>query len=218
MISGTRLKVTGIDMFSAGDFLGGDTSEEIVLRDAARGVHRRLVLHDNKLAGVVLYGDAADSGWYFDLLKSNTDVSALRDGLIFGPDPADGAGSGVEALPDTAEICGCNGVSKGRILTAIAEQGLKTVDAVRTRTKASSSCGSCTCHVEALLKFAVGAGYDATPKVKAMCKCTLHGHEAVRAAVEDRHDGDASARLVNTGWLRELPPRAELLSAVCVAS
>lgn len=185
-VSGTKLKVTGVDMFSAGDFLGDGGSEEILLRDAARGVHRRLVLRDDRLAGVVLYGDAADSGWYLDLLKSGTDISALRDGLIFGPDAADGVGSGIEALPDTAEICGCNGVSKGRILAAIAEHGLTTLDEVRARTKASSSCGSCTCQVESLLKSAVGAGYDAMPKVKPMCKCTMHGHDAVRAAIRER--------------------------------
>jgi nitrite reductase (NADH) large subunit len=185
-ISGTRLKVIGIDMFSAGDFLGGGGSEEIVLRDSVRGVHRRLVLRDNKLVGVVLYGDAADSGWYSDLLKSNADVTALRDELPFGPNPADDAGSGVEALPDMVQICGCNGISKGKILAAITEHGLTTVDAVRARTKASSSCGSCTCQVEALLKFALGAGYNAAPKVKPMCKCTLYGHDAVRATISER--------------------------------
>jgi len=197
-VSGTRLKVTGIDMFSAGDF-SGDGAEAIVFRDDARGVHKRLVLRDNKLAGVVLYGDAADSGWYFDLLKTGADVAALRDELIFGPAVAGGTG-GVEALPDTAEICGCNGVSKGKILTAIAEHGLTTLDAVRARTKASSSCGSCTCQVEALLRYAAGADYDATPKVKPMCQCTSEGHDAVRAAIRDRRLKSIPAVMHALGW------------------
>jgi nitrite reductase (NADH) large subunit len=68
----------------------------------------------------------------------------------------------------------------------VAEHGLTTVDAVRARTKASASCGSCTCRVEALLKHALGAGYDATPKVKPMCKCTVHGHDAIRQAIRER--------------------------------
>jgi nitrite reductase (NADH) large subunit len=182
-VSGTRLKVTGIDMFSAGDFLGGEGTEEIVFRDAARGIHKRLVLRDEKLIGVVLYGDAGDSAWYFDLLKSGTDVSAMRDGLVFGPAVAGAPAAGVEALADEAEICGCNGVCKGKILAAISEHGLTTVDAVRARTKASASCGSCTSQVEALLKHALGSAFDAAPKVKAMCKCTSHGHDAVRAAI-----------------------------------
>ena len=182
-VSGTRLKVTGIEMFSAGDFLGDAGTEDIVFRDAARGVHKRLVLRGSALVGVVLYGDAADSAWYFDLLQTGADVSAIRDGLVFGPAVAGAAPPGVEALPDNAEICGCNGVSKGHILAAITEHGLTSLDAVRARTKASSSCGSCTCNVEALLAHAAGAAYDAAPKIKPMCRCTTHGHDAVRAAI-----------------------------------
>jgi nitrite reductase (NADH) large subunit len=185
-VTGTRLKVTGIDMFSAGDFTGDDRSEEIVFRDAARGVHKHLVVRDNRLIGAVLYGEAGDSGWYFDLIRQQTDITALRDTLVFGPNAGDGDTAGVESLPDTAEICGCNGVSKGRILTAITEMKLTTVDEVRARTKASASCGSCTCNVEKLLHHALGSEYDATPKVKAMCKCTTHGHDAVRAAILER--------------------------------
>ena len=84
--SGTRLKVTGIDTFSAGDFLGGPDTEAIVFRDPSRGVHKRLVLRDNRLVGVAMVGDARDCGWHLDLLTRGTDVSAMRDNLIFGPD------------------------------------------------------------------------------------------------------------------------------------
>ena len=185
-VTGTQLKVTGIDMFSAGDFTGDDTSEEIVFRDAARGVHRHLVVRDDTLIGAVLYGDAGDSAWYFELIRNKTNIAEIRDLLVFGPGVAGGGEAGVESLPDTAEICGCNGVSKGRILTAIAELKLTSVDEVRARTKASASCGSCTCNVEKLLQFTLGSEYDATPKVKAMCKCTPHGHDAVRAAILER--------------------------------
>ena len=182
-VTGTRLKVTGIDMFSAGDFTGDDTSEEIVFRDAARGIHKHLTVRDNKLIGAVLYGDANDSNWYFEKIKSGADISEIRDLLVFGPNVAGGDEAGVEMLPDEAEICGCNGVSKGRILSAIAELKLTSVDEVRARTKASASCGSCTGNVEKLLQFALGSDYDATPKIKAMCKCTAHGHDVVRAAI-----------------------------------
>ena len=128
----------------------------------------------------------ATARWYFDLIREGKDIAAIRDMLVFGPSVAGGEEQGVESLPDTAEICGCNGVSKGRILTAIAELKLTTVDEVRARTKASASCGSCTCNVEKLLSFALGSEYDPTPKVKAMCKCTAFGHDAVRAAIAGR--------------------------------
>jgi nitrite reductase (NADH) large subunit len=199
-VSGTRLKVTGIDMFSAGDFLGAEGSEEIVFRDAARGIHKRIMLRDDKLVGVVLYGDAGHAGWYFDLLKSGADVSAMRDRLLFGPAIAGAPTAGVEALADEAEICGCNGIPKGRILAAIAKFGLTTVDAVRARTKASSSCGSCTGQVEALLKHALGNAYDAKPKVNPMCKCTTHGHDAVRAAIRARKLLTIPQTMRDLGW------------------
>lgn len=200
-VTGTRLKVTGIDMFSAGLFLGDEGTEEIVFRDVARGVHKRLVLRHDRLVGAVLYGEARDGGWYFDLIRQATDVAAMRDMLVFGPAFAGAdATAGVEALPDGAEICGCNGVSKGRILAAIAEHGLTTLDAVRARTKASSSCGSCTCNVEALLARAVGDAYDATPKVKPVCKCTTHGHDAVRAAIRGQQLKSIPAVMRALGW------------------
>ena len=88
-VSGTRLKVTGIDMFSAGDFTGDDTSEAIVYRDTAKGVHKKLVLRDDKLIGAVLYGDAGDAGWYFGLIQDGTDISHMRDTLVFGSALAD---------------------------------------------------------------------------------------------------------------------------------
>ncbi len=201
----TRLKVTGVEMFSAGDFLGEGGSEEggteeIVFRDAARGVHKRLVLRDDRLIGAVLYGDAQDGAFYFDLIQSGASVADQRDTLVFGPAPDGGGAGGVEALPDTAEICGCNGVSKGRILTAIKEGGLTTLDQVRARTKASASCGSCTCSVEQLLAHAAGDAYTASPKVKPMCKCTEHAHDAVRAAIHERALKTAPEVRAALGW------------------
>jgi nitrite reductase (NADH) large subunit len=150
----TKLKVTGIDLFSAGDFAPGDGREEIVLRDATRGVYRRVVLQADRVIGAVLYGDTSDGAWFFDLLKRAVDIAPLRPTLIFGQSYAGGAPldpmAAVAALPDDAEICGCNGIKKGRITGAIDTLGLKTLDAVRAHTKASASCGSCTALVERL--------------------------------------------------------------------
>src|SRR3954454_19127950 len=135
-VTGTRLKVTGIDMFSAGDFTGDEQTDDVVFRDAARGVHKKLVIRDDRLIGAVLYGEAKDSAWYFDLIRNGVDISEMRDTLVFGPSVGGGEAPGVESLPDTAEICGCNGVKKGTILAAIGEHKLTTLDAVRSRTKA----------------------------------------------------------------------------------
>ena len=199
-VTGTRLKVTGIDMFSAGDFTGDETTDDIVFRDAARGVHKKLVIRDDKLVGAVLYGEAAESAWYFDMIRNGTDIGHIRDTLVFGPSVGGADAPGVDALPETAEVCGCNGVSKGTILAAIAIHKLTTVDQVRARTKASASCGSCTCQVEALLVSALGHAYDATPKVKAVCKCTTAGHDAVRQTITAKNLKTIQAIMRAMGW------------------
>jgi NAD(P)H-dependent nitrite reductase small subunit len=81
----TQLKVTGIELYSAGDFLGGTGSESIVLRDPKRGVYKRVVIRDNKVLGAVLYGDARDGAWYYELMAEGRDITGLRDKLLFGP-------------------------------------------------------------------------------------------------------------------------------------
>ncbi len=182
----TKLKVTGIDLFSAGDFADAEGREEIVLRDAARGVYRRLVLAENRIVGAVMYGDTSDSAWFFDLLKKGTDIAPMRETLIFGPAFAGGGPldptAAVAALPDEAEICGCNGVCKGKIAGAIGTLGLKTLDDVRAHTKASASCGSCTGLVEQLLKLTLGDSYNPAA-VQPMCPCTPLGHDDVRRLI-----------------------------------
>jgi len=182
----TKLKVTGINLYSAGDFAESREREEIVLRDAVRGVYKRLVLERNAIAGIVLYGDTADGAWFFDLLKKKTDISDKRDTLIFGPAYQGGAAldpaATVAALPDEAEICGCNGVCKGKIVSSITTLGLTTLDDVRAHTKASASCGSCTGLVEQVIRSTLGDAYNPAA-VQAMCSCTTLGHDDVRRLI-----------------------------------
>lgn len=82
--SATKLKVTGIDLYSAGDIIGGEGSEDLVLRDPRRAIYKRLVVQGNRLTGAVLYGDVQDGPWYFDLIQQGRDISALRARLLFG--------------------------------------------------------------------------------------------------------------------------------------
>lgn len=186
----TKLKVTGIDLFSAGDFNSGALDEELLLQDSARGVYKKLVLRDNKLRGAVMYGDTVDGPWYFQMMRDGTDVSELREHLLFGQmhigDSGLGGVSSVVSMPDTAEICGCNGVCKGAIVNAIVDKKLFTLEEVRAHTKASSSCGSCTGLVEALLANTLGGDYSAKPSKKPLCTCTEFSHQDVQQAIRDR--------------------------------
>jgi nitrite reductase (NADH) large subunit len=80
----TKLKVTGVDLYSAGDIVGAEGTEDLVLRDRRGGVYKRLVVAGNRLTGAVLYGDVADGPWYFDLIQNRSDISSFRDQLLFG--------------------------------------------------------------------------------------------------------------------------------------
>jgi nitrite reductase (NADH) large subunit len=187
----TKLKVTGIDLFSAGDFMGGDGTEEIVLSDPIGGVYKKLVIKDDKLVGACLYGDTVDGSWYFKLLREGKNVGEIRDTLMFGDAntgrPGDAGHEGhtkAAAMPDEAEVCGCNGVCKGAIVKAIKEKGLFTLEDVRKHTKASASCGSCTGLVEQIIMFTAGGDFSATSKAKPLCGCTDHTHQEVRDAIK----------------------------------
>ncbi|KRH78803.1 nitrite reductase [NAD(P)H] [Ferrovum sp. JA12] len=183
----TKLKVTGIDLFSAGDFNVRAGDEELLLQDAARGVYKKLVLRNNKLRGAVMYGETVDGPWYFQLMREATDVSELREHLLFGQvhlgDAGRGGASNVASMADSAEICGCNGVCKSTIVKAIIGKKLFTLEEVRSHTKASASCGSCTGLVEALLANTLGGDYSAQTSKKPICSCTDHPHQDVRDAI-----------------------------------
>src|SRR6185295_10424748 len=124
----TKLKVTGIDLFSAGDFMGGDGTEEIVLSDPIGGVYKKLVIRDDKLVGACLYGDTVDGSWYFKLLREARPIGELRDRLMFGESNIGDVGheghNRAAAMADADEVCGCNGVNKGAICKAIKSKGL----------------------------------------------------------------------------------------------
>ena len=203
-LTSTKLKVTGIDLFSAGEFMGGDGAEEIVMSDPFGGVYKKLVIKGDKLIGACLYGDTVDGSYYFKLLREGKSVANIRDKLMFGESNLGDAGhegnNKAAAMPDTAEVCGCNGVTKGTICKAIKEKGLFTLEEVKKHTKASASCGSCTGLVEQILMFTAGGDYSATPKLKAMCSCTDHGHQAVRDAITAEKLLTISSVQQTLGW------------------
>ncbi|MEE1611476.1 nitrite reductase large subunit NirB [Microvirga sp. CF3016] len=202
-VTATKLKVTGIDLFSAGDFGEAKDRQDIVLRDAARGIYKRLVLKENRIVGAVLYGETGDGSWFFDLLRKETDVSELRDTLIFGQSYVGGAPldpmAAVAALPDDAEICGCNGVCKGKIVQAITDKGLSTLTEVRAHTKASASCGTCTGLVEQVMTLTLGDKF-AKSTIEPLCGCTDLGHDDVRRLIRAAELKSIPAVMQELGW------------------
>ena len=203
-VTSTKLKVTGVDVFSAGAFANDKESEDIVFRDAARGIYKRIILKENRIVGAVLYGDTGDGARLFQLLRNGDDVSAERDTLIFGPAFAAGGAApdpleAVAALSPEAEICGCNGVCKGKIVAAITGKGLQSVEEVRAHTKASASCGSCTGLVEKLLKVTLGDSFQ-QDSVKPLCGCTTYGHDEIRKLIRVQEMRAIPQVMQELGW------------------
>ncbi|RUM82845.1 MAG: nitrite reductase large subunit [Candidatus Thioglobus sp.] len=188
-VTSTKLKVTGIDLFSAGNFKGTENSEDLVFQDVARGVYKKIVIENDTIIGSVMYGDTIDGSWYFQLMKDENNIADMRDRLLFGQahvgDSGHGAVDMVASMDDSAEICGCNGVCKGDIVNAINEKNLFTLEDVRAHTKASSSCGSCTGLVEQLLASTLGGEYSESPQKKPICGCTEHTKQEVHDHIFD---------------------------------
>jgi len=203
-LTSTKLKVTGIDLFSAGNFMGGADCEEIVMSDPYGGVYKKLVIKDDKLIGACMYGDTVDGSWYFKLLREGRKINDIRDKLMFGESNIGDTGheghNKAAAMADADEVCGCNGVSKGTICKAIKEKGLFTLEEVKKHTKASASCGSCTGLVEQLLMFTAGGDYSKAPTKKAMCGCTDASHHDVREAIKSQHLLTIDSVYKSQGW------------------
>ena len=226
-VSSTKLKVTGIDLFSAGNFMGGEGTEEIVLSDPAGGVYKKLVIQDEKLVGACLYGDTTDGGWYFKLLKDGRKVDDLRDQLMFGESALGDAGhsgqSRAMSMQDSDEVCGCNGVCKGTIVKAITGSGLFTLDEVKKHTKASSSCGSCTGLVEQILMNTLGSEFPADAQDQGGMR--MHQLRAWRSAQGDPRTSPADpsrglrlSGMAHAQRLRHLPTGDQLLPAFDLAA
>ncbi|MDA1339671.1 MAG: nitrite reductase large subunit NirB [Proteobacteria bacterium] len=187
-VTATKLKVTGVDLYSAGNFNETENVEDIIMHDAVGGVYKKIVIRDNKIIGAVLYGDTKDGPWLFQLLRDGTPINEIRHTLMFGQDSLGNTGHSGEdqasKMTDEMEVCGCNGVCKGAIVKAINEKGLFTIDDVKKQTKAASSCGSCTGLVEQILIASLGGGYAPPSTSKALCGCTDLSHEKVREHIK----------------------------------
>ncbi len=177
-ILAAKLKIMGVDVFSAGDFSEKTPGTDVVrYEDPALGFYKKLALRDNKLAGVILVGDTSDSHRYMEWLRAKTDLTEMRRQLLF-PAPAEDTGLDAAQMPDSETVCGCMGVSKGAIIQAIHEKGVNTLAQLKECTRASTGCGSCTSLCQQLLR-AVAPGFQEEKK-KTLCKCVPYSEDNLR--------------------------------------
>ena len=180
-VSAAKLKIMGVDVFSAGDFTEKTPGTDVVrYEDAALGIYKKLTLRDGKLTGTILVGDTSDSHRYMEWLRAQEDLTPLRRQLLF-PDSSEDAGLDVAEMPDNKVVCGCIGVSKGAIIEAIHKKGVNTLSQLKECTRASTGCGSCTEHCQQLLKAVVPEFQEESGRV--LCKCLPYGEDKLRDIV-----------------------------------
>jgi nitrite reductase (NADH) large subunit len=175
-IQAAKLKIMGVDVFSAGDW-SEQNSEPVRYEDRALGIYKKLTLRDGRLAGVILVGDTSESHRYMEWLRTDADLTAQRRHLLFPPPAAD-AGHDVAGMAEGATVCGCVGVTKGAIIQAIHEQGVNTLSHLKECTRASTGCGSCTSLCQDLLR-AVAPGFEDERK-RVICACVPFAEDRLR--------------------------------------
>lgn len=167
----TQLKISGVDVFSAGHFGDQDSTKSITSFDELDGCYKKAVFQDRKLVGAVLFGDTRAGAKLFDLILKQKDISTEEKNSLFQTSTPSG-GSLIAEMAWSDLICNCNGVTKGGIIEAVQKNGLTTVEQVKTCTKASSSCGGCKPAVNELLLYVNSDEFDEVIEIKSMCSCT----------------------------------------------
>ena len=175
-----KLKVMGVDVFSAGEFLETPGTDVVRYEDQGSGVYKKLLVRENRLVGCVLVGDSSDSNRYMDWLRTNADLVVRRRNLLF-PEPLEDHGTSIAEIPDSETVCGCMGVTKGRVIQAIHEQGIRTMAQLKECTRASTGCGSCSGVCEGLLK-AVAPDFEEDTK-RVLCKCIPFSQDNLREII-----------------------------------
>ncbi|SIR72052.1 nitrite reductase (NADH) large subunit [Peribacillus simplex] len=166
----TQLKISGVELFSVGDFLGDETTKSITTFDELDGVYKKVVFQGRKIIGAVLYGDTKVSSRLLDMILKRQVVSSEEKHVLFqSPSTAEGL---IASMANHEIICNCNAVSKGAIIGAVRNKGLTTVEQVKQCTKASGSCGGCKPAVTELLAYILGNLSDQANEQTVLCSCT----------------------------------------------
>ncbi|OIR60081.1 nitrite reductase large subunit [Bacillus sp. FMQ74] len=175
----TQLKVSGVEVFSAGDFNESEEKKAIKVFDEQDGIYKKIVLRGNQIVGAVLFGDSSEGNRLFSMIQKEADISETSKISILQPLDQEAGTSITAAMSDDEIICGCNGVSKGAIIQAIQEKGCSSTDEIKACTGASRSCGGCKPLVEEILQHTLGSDFDASAQKEAICGCTTLSRDEV---------------------------------------
>lgn len=199
----TKLKISGVDVFSAGEFT--ETSEHTVIsaKDDWKRTYKKILLKDNKIVGAVLFGDVSDSATLQKLVKQGAEMTDDLYAEVMGTGCCGGGekkkGLSVEAMADEEIVCGCNGVTKKAIVDAVTENGFTTVDEIKAHTGATRSCGGCKPMVEQILQFVLGDGFQQSAK-QGICGCTTLSRDEIVAEIQAKGLSTTKEVMNVLGW------------------
>ena len=182
----TKLKISGVDVFSTGEFLDSPDHTVISHKDDWKRTYKKILLRDNIMVGAVLFGDVTDSAELQKLIKQRTEMTDELYASLMGT----GCGghkkaASVETMAEDEIVCGCNGVTKGTIVDAITNQGLTSVDEIKACTGATRSCGGCKPVVEQILQYVLGDNFTSGAK-QGICGCTSLSRDEIVAEIKQK--------------------------------
>jgi nitrite reductase (NADH) large subunit len=184
-IVSTKLKISGVDVFSAGEFLDSPEHTVISSKDEWKRTYKKILLKNNVIVGAVLFGDVTESANLQKLVKQSAIMTDEIYTEVMGTGCCGGGakkGTSVEAMADEEIVCGCNGVTKKAIVDAVTENGFTTVDEIKACTGATRSCGGCKPVVEQILQFVLGDSFQQGAK-QGICSCTTLSRDEIVAEI-----------------------------------
>ncbi len=204
LLPGTQLKVSNVDLYSAGEILDSATTKSIKVHNEFDGVYKKILIRDNKVVGIVLYGDTKDSTRLYKMLSTQEDISGMTSiSLLHTGCGGEALASDVASMSADDLVCGCNGVTKGTIVEAINSLGLTTVEEVGSCTNAGRSCGRCKSLISDILEHTLGDQYDAGAKKAGICSCTDLSRDDLVAQIKEKGLSNIKEVMYVLGWKQE---------------
>lgn len=198
----TKLKVSGIQVYSAGEFMDQNETMSVLLQDCWQGIYKKLLLKENRIIGGILVGDTTLSARISQWIKNQKEMTSEihTEFMSISTSGTSDSHSSVLGMAEDEIICGCNGVSKGTIVNGIREKGLKNIDEVKACTNASRSCGGCKPQVAQLLESILG---EKVREKETICPCTNHGRDQVVETIREKHLTHMREVMRVLGWNTE---------------
>lgn len=182
-VTGTQLKVSEVDLFSAGDIYDDETTKAVKVHNEFDGVYKKVLIRNNVIAGIVLYGDTKDSTRLYRMMTGKEEITDPAQLGFLQSGGAEEAVS-VASMPDDELVCGCNGVTKGTIVNAIHAEGLTSVEQVGGCTNAGRSCGRCKPLIADILEYTLGGKIE--KQKQTLCGCTDLDRDEVVAEIREK--------------------------------